>query len=173
MRIREGMPSVEENLFDGNRYGLMVTDSLYGSYKRNIITNNLETGISLKTDKNIEVSENVITNNLESGMSLNAADNIEVSRNFIQANGYNGIGIQDSTAVIRQNNISENGKRGIGIISFDGIIAENNFVKNSLYAIGLDGGMDIAAPMNWWGGSEVEAVIYDKNDDYCSLVVPH
>jgi parallel beta-helix repeat protein len=165
MRIKEGMPSVEENLFDGNRYGLMITDSFYGSFNRNVITNNLETGISLKGVANIEVSGNVITNNLESGMSLKGADNIEVSGNFIQGNVSNGIGIQDSRAVIRHNDISENGKRGIGIISFDGTITENNFVKNGLYAIGLDGGMDIAAPMNWWGGSEVEDVIYDKNDD--------
>ncbi len=165
LRIKEGIPSAEENLFDGNRYGLMITDSFYGSFNRNVITNNLETGISLKGVANIEVSGNVITNNLESGISLKGADNIEVSENFVQGNGSTGINIQDSRAVIRHNDISENGKRGIGIISFDGIITENNFVKNGLYAIGLDGGMDIAAPMNWWGGSEVEEVIYDKNDD--------
>ena len=165
LRIKEGMPYVEENLFDGNRYGLMITDSFYGSFNRNVITNNLETGISLKEVANIEVSGNVITNNLESGISLKGTDNIEVSGNFIQGNGSNGIGIQDSTAIIRRNDISENGKRGIGIISFDGTITENNFIKNGLYAIGLDGGMDIAAPMNWWGGPDVEEVIYDKNDD--------
>ena len=165
MRIKEGMPSAEENLFDVNRYGLMITDSLYGSVNRNVITNNLESGMSLRGAANIGVSGNVITNNLESGMSLRGADNIEVSDNFVQGNGSTGINIQDSRAVIRHNDISENGKRGIGIISFDGIITENNFDKNGLYAIGLDGGMDIAAPMNWWGGSEVEEVIYDKNDD--------
>jgi parallel beta-helix repeat protein len=165
MKIKEGMPSAEENLFDGNRYGLMITDSFYGSFNRNVITNSLESGISLKGAANIKADGNVISNNSESGMSLKGADNIEISGNFIQGNGYNGIGIQDSRAVIKHNVISENGKRGIGVISFDGIITENNFIKNGLYAIGLDGGMDIAAPMNWWGGSEVEEVIYDKNDD--------
>jgi parallel beta-helix repeat protein len=141
LRIREGIPAVEENLIDGNRYGLMVSDSLYGSFNGNVISDNLESGISLK-----------------------GTDNVEITGNFIQGNGFNGISIQDSRAVIKGNNISENGERGIGIISFDGIITGNNFMKNGLYAIGLDGGMDIAAPMNWWGGSDVEEVIYDKND---------
>jgi parallel beta-helix repeat protein len=165
LRIKEGVPFVEENLFDGNRYGLLITDSTYGQFNRNIISKNFESGIYLKEATNIEVGGNVISKNFESGISLKKDSNIEIRGNFIQGNGYNGIGIQDSTAVIRQNDISENAKRGIGIISFDGIITENNFIKNGLYAIGLDGKEDVTAPMNWWGGSNVEEVIYDKNDD--------
>jgi len=142
LRIREGTSAVEENLIDGNRHGLMASDSLYGSFNGNVISNNLESGISLK-----------------------GADNVEITGNFIQGNGFNGISIQDSRAVIKGNNISENGERGIGIISFDGIISGNNFMKNGLYAIGLDGEMNISSPMNWWGDSDLEKVIYDKNDE--------
>ncbi len=142
LRIREGIPSVEENLIDGNRYGLMVSDSLYGIFSRNAVSNNIESGISLKN-----------------------SDNIEISKNFIYGNSLNGMNIQDSRALVKGNNISGNGERGIGIISFDGIITENNFVKNGIYSIGLDGGMDITAPMNWWGGDDLEKTIYDRNDD--------
>jgi parallel beta-helix repeat protein len=142
LKVREGIPTVEKNLIACNRHGLMVSDSLFGSFSRNVISNNLESGISLK-----------------------GTDNIDINGNFIQGNGFNGISIQDSSAVIKGNHISENGERGIGIISFDGIIAENNIVKNGLYALGIDGITDISAPMNWWEGSDVEKIIYDKNDE--------
>lgn len=142
LRIREGIPFVEENLFDGNRYGLMVNDSLYGEFKGNVITNNLQSGILLKN-----------------------ADNIVVSGNFIHGNGLNGINIQNSRAAIKGNSIAGNGERGIGVISYDGLITGNNFVKNGIYAIGLDGNMNVPAPLNWWGGDEINKIIYDKEDD--------
>ncbi|MBI5203473.1 MAG: right-handed parallel beta-helix repeat-containing protein [Nitrospirae bacterium] len=142
LRVREGLPVAEENLIDGNRYGLMASDAVYGKFSRNIISNNLESGISLK-----------------------GTDNIEVSENFIQGNGFNGINIQDSRAVIKGNHISGNGERGMGIISFDGIITENNIIRNGIYAIDLEGGMNISAPRNWWGGAVPEDTIYDGKDD--------
>jgi len=142
LRLREGIPVVEENLIDGNRYGIMVFDSVYGSFIRNVISNNLESGLSLK-----------------------GADNLEIGGNFISGNGFNGINLQDSSAVIRGNHISWNGERGIGIISFDGIITENNIVKNGAYALGLDGEKDVSAPMNWFGSAVIEDVIYDRNDE--------
>lgn len=150
LRIREGFPVVEENIMDGNRYGIMVSDTLYGDFKRNVITNNLESGISFKH-----------------------ADNIEVSGNYIQRNGINGINIQDSMALIKSNDISGNGERGIGIVSFNGVITENNFVKNGTYAIGLDGKMNISAPMNWWGNDVIKDVIYDNIDEPGRGTVEH
>jgi parallel beta-helix repeat protein len=116
IRIREGEPTVEENLINGNRYGLFVLDAFYGGFNRNVITNNAESGISLKDD-----------------------DNLEISGNYLQGNGFHGINIQDSRATIRGNSISGNGERGIKMVSFDGTITENNFIKNGIYAIGIDG----------------------------------
>jgi parallel beta-helix repeat protein len=101
---------------NGNRYGLFVIDSFYGSFKGNVITNNAESGISLKND-----------------------DNLEISGNYLQGNGFHGINIQDSRATIKGNSISGNGERGIKMVSFDGVITENNFIKNGVYALGLDG----------------------------------
>lgn len=142
LRIREAAVTLQENLIDGNRYGLMVADAFYGDYSRNSITNNAEFGLSMKNVDNIEVNENVIA-----------------------GNGFNGLNIQDTRAVIKRNYISDNGERGIGIISFDGVIIENDFIKNGLYAIDLDGKKDISAPSNWWGGDDIERVIFDKSDD--------
>ncbi len=116
VKIREGEPTLEGNLINGNRYGLLVIDSFYGSFKENVITNNAESGISLKNN-----------------------DNLEINGNYLQGNGFHGINIQDSRATISHNNISGNGERGIKMVSFDGTITENNFIKNGMYALGLDG----------------------------------
>ena len=142
LRLREGIPVVEENLIDGNRYGLMISGSVYGKFSRNVVSHNLESGISLR-----------------------GTDNIEVSGNAVQENGFNGINIQDSNALIKGNFISDNGERGIGILSFGGVITGNNFAKNGIYALGIDGQGDVSAGMNWWGGESPMKVIFDKESD--------
>jgi hypothetical protein len=142
LRVREGLPMVEENRFENNRYGLMVNDTLYGSFVRNLISHNLENGVSLR-----------------------AADSIELSGNAVQANGLNGMNIQDAAAVIRGNLISDNGERGIGVLSFQGEITENSILKNGLYNLGIDGPGDVLARGNWWGGEDLKKTIYDKEDD--------
>jgi hypothetical protein len=142
IRIREGVSSLQGNLIDGNRFGLMVADMFYGDYSRNSITNNLEVGFSLKN-----------------------ADNVEVTGNFIAANGFNGINVQESRAFIKGNQISDNGERGIGVQSFAGEITGNNLVKNRLFAIDLEGAQDVAASGNWWGGDDPAKVVYDKRSD--------
>lgn len=142
LRIREGISSVYENVVDGNRFGMMVADMYFGEYSRNVITNNLEVGLSLKN-----------------------ATNVGVNGNFIAANGLNGLNVQESRASIGGNQISDNGERGIGIQSFDGEISGNNFANNRLYAIDLEGKGDVAAPGNWWGGGEPAKAVYDRRAD--------
>ena len=142
LRIREGVSSLQENLIDGNRFGLMVADMFYGDYSRNSITNNLEVGISLKN-----------------------ADNVEVADNIVAANGFNGLNIQESRANIKGNQISDNGERGIGVQSFDGEMTGNNFIKNRLYAIDMEGSHDMEASGNWWGGDDPAKVVFDKRAD--------
>ena len=142
LRIREGVSSLQGNLIDGNRFGLMVADMFYGDYSRNSITSNLEVGISLKN-----------------------ADNLEVVGNVIAANGFNGLNIQESRAAIKGNQFSDNGERGIGVQSFDGEISGNNFINNRLYAIDLEGTQDVAASGNWWGGDDPAKVVFDKRSD--------
>jgi len=142
LRIREGIPIVEKNLIDGNRYGLLVVDALYGSFSGNVVTHNLESGIALRGPLNIEISGSIIQNN-----------------------GLYGISIQDSSAVIKDNLIADNGERGIGIISFHGLITGNSIVRNGLYNLGIEGPSDVAAPSNWWGAGDIKSGIYDKEDD--------
>ena len=142
VKVREGVSIVKENFIDGNRHGLMVTDSYYGNFDRNVLTNNEETGFSMKN-----------------------MDNIEVFDNYISGNGFNGMSVQNVGATIRGNQISGNRERGIGIISFDGVITGNNLARNGLYAVGLEGPGDVSAPLNWWGEDDLEKVIYDKSDE--------
>lgn len=142
LRIREGVSTLQENLINGNRFGLMIADMFYGDYSRNSIVNNLEIGISLKN-----------------------ADNVEVSGNIIAANGFNGLNIQESRAGITGNQFSDNGERGIGVQSFDGEITGNNFINNRLYAIDLEGPRDVVASGNWWGGDDPARVVFDKRAD--------
>lgn len=141
-RIREGVSNLQENLIDGNRQGLLLADMFYGSYRGNSVTNNLETGISLKNTVNLELAGNLIA-----------------------GNGITGVSIQESQALLRGNQITDNGERGIGVLSFDGIITENNLAANGRYAIDLDGTGDVAAPLNWWGGDQPEKVVLDKRSD--------
>ena len=142
LRVREGLPIVERNLLDGNRHGLMISDAVYGSFSRNVITRNMESGISLRN-----------------------TDSIEISGNAVQENGLNGINLQDSSASIQGNLISDNGERGIGVQSFQGIITGNNILKNGLYNLGIDGAADVRAPMNWWGEEDIRRTIFDREDD--------
>src|SRR5512133_418651 len=138
-RIREGVSTLQENLIEGNRQGLMLADMFYGSYSRNVVSNNMETGLALKN-----------------------ADNLEVTGNVIAGNGINGLNIQDTRALIKGNQISDNGERGIGVQSFNGLITENNLANNGRYAIDLDGSGDVAAPANWWGEADPATVILDQ-----------
>lgn len=142
VRVREGLPVVEKNLIDGNRHGLMVSDAFYGAY-----------------------ASNVISHNLESGISLRGTEGIEISGNAIQANGINGINIQDAGALIRGNLISDNAERGVGVMAFRGGITGNNIVGNGSYNLGVDGPADVSAAGNWWGGGDIHKGIYDKEDD--------
>ena len=142
IRIREGATVFEENLIDGNRYGLLVMDAYYGTFVRNCISNNGEVGFSLKN-----------------------TDNMEISGNFVAGNGVNGMNLQETGGRISGNQFSDNGERGVGIQSFAGMLAENNFSGNGLYAIDLEGSTDVAAPRNWWGGEDPGKVIYDKKND--------
>ena len=142
VRVREGLPLVERNLIDGNRHGLMMNDELYGSFTSNVVSHNLESGISLKN-----------------------TENVEISGNAVQGNGLNGMNIQDASAVIRGNLISDNGERGIGVLSFQGEITQNNIVRNGRYNLGIDGTTDVSARQNWWGGGDVKKTIYDKANE--------
>lgn len=142
LRVREGIPILEGNLMAGNRYGLMIVDTVYGSFRNNVISHNLESGVALR-----------------------GADNLDFSGNVVQNNGLNGIVIQDSGASIRGNLISDNGERGIGVLSFHGTITGNNILRNGMYNLGIDGATDVSAQNNWWGEGDVSSAIYDKEDD--------
>lgn len=142
LRVRAGIPILEGNLLDSNRYGLMIVDTVYGSFRNNVISHNLESGVALR-----------------------GADNLDFSGNVVQHNGLNGIVIQDSGASIRGNLISDNGERGIGVLSFHGTITGNNILRNGMYNLGIDGATDVSAQNNWWGEGDVSSAIYDKEDD--------
>lgn len=142
LRIREGMTTVQENLLDCNRFGLMINDSYYGKFVRNVVTNNFETGVSLRD-----------------------SDNVDLSGNYIQASGINGINVLATGAVIKENHISDNGERGIGIQSYSGEITGNSIAGNGLYAIENESGSGISAPINWFGEHDVNAVLFDKDDE--------
>ena len=142
LRLREGTPRVMKNMFLGNRYGLLVADAVFGEYRENLVAGNLESGISLRN-----------------------ADHLKVAANFIQQNAINGINIRDSRAIIQENLISANGERGIGVQSFTGRIEANNITGNGLYGIGLDGESDVSAINNWWADSDMDAEIFDSQDD--------
>lgn len=142
VRMREGLPVMERNLIDGNRHGIMVLDAAYGNYTGNVVSNNLESGISLR----------------------NAAG-VEVSGNAVQRNGINGLSIQDTSAVIRGNLVTDNGERGLGVQSFHGVITANNILRNGIYNLGLDGPGDVSAAGNWWGGDDLKRSVFDRDDD--------
>jgi Right handed beta helix region len=150
IRIREGATLFEENLVDGNRYGLLVMDAYYGTFGRNCISNNGEAGFSMKN-----------------------TDNMEITGNFVAANGVNGMNLQETRGRISGNLFSDNGERGMGIQSFAGTIDENNFSGNGRFAIDLDGPGDVAAPHNWWGGDEPDKVVYDRKADPAKGKVNH
>lgn len=142
LRIREGAATVEENMMIGNRFGLQVSDAVFGRFNRNLLTANIE-----------------------SGQALRNTDNIETSANAIIGNGLNGLIIRDARGQISGNLISDNGERGIGIQSFVGQISGNTIVSNGIYGLGLEGSDDIMAAGNWWGTSNLDKEIFDHHDD--------
>jgi len=142
LRMREGLPVVEGNLFDGNRFGLLVSDAQYGTYRANVVSNNLETGIALK-----------------------GSEGIEISGNAVQGNGITGLALLDAGADVRNNVISDNGDRGIGIQSFQGVITANNIIMNERYNLGIDGDAPVSAPGNFWGRGDAKKTIFDKEND--------
>lgn len=142
LRVREGFPAITDNMFLHNRFGLMFNDTSYGS-----------------------VADNLILENSETGMSVRTGANVEISGNCIQANGLSGISVRDTAAVIRGNHISENGERGIGLASFQGSITRNTFVGNRLYALALEDEGDVVASSNWFDRTDIEPIIFDHKDD--------
>ncbi len=142
LKIREGTNNIYDNLVSCNRFGIMVSDTYFGKFNRNVISNNLETGISLRD-----------------------SDNIEINGNYLQGNGFSGVSLLSVGAVIKGNNISDNGERGIGIQAFSGLITENSISGNRMYAIENESSSDIEAPMNWWGDGSVDKAVFDRSDD--------
>ncbi len=142
IRIREGTTFLQRNFLTGNRFGLLVFDAVYGSYKNNIISENLESGVLLRN-----------------------TDNIELAGNSIQENNINGISLLDTRASISNNLITDNGERGLGIVSFSGSINNNNINDNGIYAVGTESSLDIDATGNWWGDSDLAEEIFDGNDE--------
>lgn len=142
IRIREGSATVEENRITGNRFGMMIADTYYGSVRRNVIANSAETALAMKN-----------------------VDNLELLENYLGRNGANGLNLQDARATIKGNLIACNDERGIGIISFAGSINNNNIVNNRLFAIDLEGKEDVDAGDNWWGGDDPAAVVFDQRKD--------
>jgi len=142
MRVREGITTVRSNLFDGNRFGLMLSDMFFGDYSGNVVSGNLETGLLVRN-----------------------SDNLEIAGNAITLNGLTGISIQESRFLLRDNLITDNGERGIAVQAFDGVIRDNNLAANGRYAIDVDGAQDVAAPANWWGGENIAKIVLDKLDD--------
>jgi len=142
IRVREGRVAIDRNVMDANRFGIRISDAVYGSFNNNIINNNSETGLSLRNN-----------------------DNIEVSGNVIQLNGLSGLTVQDSGGMIRNNLISDNGERGLGIDTFSGDLTGNNIVANGVFALDIDGPAAVNAAANWWGSPDVDAVISDRHDD--------
>jgi hypothetical protein len=142
LRIREGAATVEQNMMIGNRFGLQVSDAVFGRFNRNLLAANIETGQALRN-----------------------TDNIETNANAIMGNGLNGLIIRDARGQITGNLISDNGERGIGIQSFVGQITGNTIVTNGLYGLGLEGPDAIMAAGNWWGNSNLDKEIFDHHDD--------
>lgn len=142
VRIREGSAFVTGNLIIGNRFGMMIADSFYGSIRGNVIANSGENGLSMRN-----------------------VDNLELSGNYLGRNGTNGLNLQEARVAVKGNLITANGERGIGVISFSGTISGNNISNNRLYAIDLEGAEDLQAPGNWWGGDDPAKVICDKRLD--------
>ena len=142
LRLRESTTVLTGNLVSGNRFGLMVADTVQGSFSRNVFSTNSEIGFSLKN-----------------------VDNVELSGNFFTSNGFNGLNIQEARATVQGNLFAGNGQRGIGMLSFSGLLGDNNFSDNGLFAIDYEGAADLAAPGNWWGGEAPEKVIGDKRLD--------
>lgn len=142
IRIREGISTVSGNLFDANRFGLLLADMFFGDYSGNVISTNLETGVSIRN-----------------------ADNLDFAGNAVLRNGLTGVSIQESRFLVRNNLISDNGERGIAVMAFDGIIRDNNLADNGRYALDIDGPQDVSAPANWWGGDDLRTAILDKQAD--------
>lgn len=142
LKVREGYPSVTRNIFDHNRFGLMFSDTTYGS-----------------------VTGNLMLENAEAGMSVRTGSNMEIRGNFVQGNGLSGMAMRDSAAVISGNHISDNGERGIGLISFQGPITDNSFSNTRLYAIAAEDAADVDAPRNWYDRADLAQIIFDKDDE--------
>ena len=142
LKVREGFPTVTENVFHHNRFGLMFSDMSYGRTSRNLMLQNGEAGLSIRT-----------------------GSNMEITGNYIQGNGLSGIAARNTLAVIKGNHITGNGERGIGLISFQGPISGNTILDNNLYAIAAEDEADVTATSNWYGQADIEPIIFDSNDD--------
>ncbi len=141
LRIREGTSLISNNRISANRFGMTIVNCYSARFRANVITGNLEAGISCRR-----------------------VDNIEIIGNFISANGIDGLRMVDSRAMISGNLINANGARGLRLDRFSGIITGNNIVLNRRYQVGVDGPVAVDARGNWWGGGDLDQEIYDGHD---------
>lgn len=142
LKVREGYPTITNNTFTRNRFGLMFSDTTYGS-----------------------VASNLMAGNGESGMSVRTGTNMEIKGNFVQGNGLSGIALRDAAALVQGNHLSGNGERDLGLIAFQGTITGNAFSNTRLYAIAAEDGTDVTAPGNWFDRADLAQIIFDRNDD--------
>ncbi len=141
LRIREGTARIENNLIAANRTGISISDLYSGSFTANVVHANLETGILCRRSDGISINGNIITRNRGDGVRFMDA-RAQASGNLIAANGWQGVRAE----------------------RFSGVLQNNNITANQGYAAGIEGGMDLDAPDNWWGGDDVAAAVWDGED---------
>ena len=141
LRVRDGNAVLENNLIAANRTGLSLSDLYAGIVSANLVHGNLETGILCRR-----------------------SDGVSLTANLVTRNRGDGIRFTDARARVRGNLIAANGWQGVRAERFSGRLRANNIVANQGYAVGVEGGMDLDARDNWWGGDDVDAVVWDGDD---------
>lgn len=112
-------------IINNTLFGVKITNSSMINILDDVISNNVNQGISITDDsKNINIKRNSIENNKNKGISLESADNISVLNNLIRDNGLNdkdtGSGIYVNTNITKL------------------IVKGNIFINNGLHAIMYD-----------------------------------
>ncbi len=147
---------IKKNRVNKNTNGIYVIGGHEYVIYNNTASKNIETGISIPTTYNINVSHNIICNNKYDGVCLevDSHDNL-ICRNIIENNSLSGIKLYSESSFnnFTKNLIKDNKQYGVLLseggsgICRDNIFYNNTFIQNGINAEGRG--------FNNWNNSEI------------------
>jgi len=152
IQFRDSKVTINATRIAGNYWGLrcVYSDVLITGSE---VADNLVNGLNLR-DSRVELRSNLVHANRR-GIYLQRSEG-KLEGNRIERSSEHGLYLEESDAEVRDNLVRFNGRSGVKWVDSRGLLRNNDLSDNGMYALYNEGGTDLDARHNWWGGHNAE-----------------